>query len=548
MTLEDFLARFEKVTRSGAQFIARCPSHSDAAPSLAIKEEDGKILVFCHAGCSVESVLAALGLRLSDLFLDENKAQSREVCSYRYLNERSELLFEVVRFEPKDFRQRRPDGLGGWIWNTDGVRRVPYNLPGALAADQVIITEGERDAGTVTLFALRSTAGTCNPGGAGKWKPEYSELLRAKHIVVIPDNDEAGRKHAEQVAGSVHPVAASVKMLTLPGDVKDLTEWRDRGGTREQFERLIKDAPLYSPCQYKLATAEDFLKRSTSESGDFLVEELFHVHSHTIWQGRPKVGKSHTLLQVCFDLSVGLPVFGHFRAPRPARCVYVELEEPEPVTKARLAGILHANDGRGPDNSNLHFLSREDLYRWRILPRELLGARIRDFVAMLKDAGAEFVALVALRKFLAPGENLKDQDIAERLNEGIETIRTETRSAVGMAHHDRKSPADTVEAQGFGSTFLSAAVDAVFDIERGPDGVTRKVRAEARYNAPDCFWLAKRAVGAGEVIEWIEAPRDENALKLETLRKYMKDGMSLRKAAEAAGVPLATASRWWRGN
>lgn len=129
----------------------------------------------------------------------------------------------------------------------------------------------------------------------------------------------------------------------------------------------------------------------------------------------------------------------------------MELEEPEPVTKARFAAILHGNDGRGPDNGNLHFLSREDISRWRILPRELLGRGVREFTAMVKDVGAELVVLVALRKFLAATENLKDPDVAERLNEAIEFVRVEAGSAIAIAHHDRKSPATPSRRRALGA-------------------------------------------------------------------------------------------------
>lgn len=227
--------------------------------------------------------------------------------------------------------------------------------------------------------------------------------------------------------------------------------------------------------------------------------------------------------------------------------MYIELEEPELETRRRFAAMLRAR-GAGPDNGNLHFLSREDLCRWRVLPHELLRTRVRDFGAMLKDAGAELVVLVALRKFVAPGENLKDPDVAEALNNGVETLRLEVGCAIAMAHHDRKSAGDTIESQGFGSTFLSAAADGIFDLERADHGVTRKVRVEARYSALDCFHLRKEMTGDGEVIRFADPPMDPNVLRFDSLQSHLQQGKSLRKAAEAAGVPWTTARRWKERN
>ena len=104
----------------------------------------------------------------------------RIVATYPYTDEHGELLYEVLRYEPKGFRQRRPNGQGGWAWNLNGARRVLYRLPALLAdidADNTVwICEGEKDA-----EALRSAgaAATCNSGGAAtEWLPEYSGLLR----------------------------------------------------------------------------------------------------------------------------------------------------------------------------------------------------------------------------------------------------------------------------------------------------------------------------------------------------------------------------------
>lgn len=228
MNVEEVLSRLSGVRKSADGYVALCPAHADKNPSLSIDECDGKILLYCHAGCSPEAVCAALKIEMRELFTDRGPAP-RIVAEYTYSDERSQPLFQVVRFEPKDFRQRRPDGKGGWIWNLDGTRRVLYRLPELLAAESVLIVEGEKDAESARSLGIIAT---CNPGGAGKWCEEYSETLQGKRVAIIADADEPGRRHALAVAKSLFGKAASLKAAELPGS-KDLSAWVGDGGNRE---------------------------------------------------------------------------------------------------------------------------------------------------------------------------------------------------------------------------------------------------------------------------------------------------------------------------
>ncbi len=150
----------------------------------------------------------------------------RIVATYPYCDESGALLYEVVRVEPKTFHQRRPDGAGGWLWNLGDVRRVLYRLPGLLAEPRraVFVVEGERDTDTLIGMGLLATT---NAGGALKWRPEYAEPLAGRPIIILPDNDGPGRRHALMVAQSLHGVAASVRVVELPGlpPKGDVSDW-----------------------------------------------------------------------------------------------------------------------------------------------------------------------------------------------------------------------------------------------------------------------------------------------------------------------------------
>ena len=152
------------------------------------------------------------------------------VKTYDYVDEVSNLLFQVCRLDPKDFRQRRPDPNkpGKWIWNLDGVRQVPYRLPElheAIAAEMwIFVVEGEKDVDALVALGIHAT---CNPQGAGKWPVGFSEFFRDALVCIIPDNDKAGRVHCAKVGAALLGTAREVKALELPGlpEKGDFSDW-----------------------------------------------------------------------------------------------------------------------------------------------------------------------------------------------------------------------------------------------------------------------------------------------------------------------------------
>lgn len=251
LTLTQLLANFQKVKKQGNGYQAKCPAHEDHKASLSIRQGDENYLVYCHAGCETRLVLEAVGLTLSDLFSTAPKANLKSiiVATYDYRDENGQLLYQTVRKEPKTFLQRRPDKNGKWIWKLDSVRRVLYRLPELLAADPqatVFICEGEKDADALRNIGLIATT---SPQGAGKWRDEYSEHLQGREVVILPDNDTAGRKHADDVARSLYRIAASVKVLSLPNvpDKGDVSDWLKNGGDAESLCVTAENAPHWIP-------------------------------------------------------------------------------------------------------------------------------------------------------------------------------------------------------------------------------------------------------------------------------------------------------------
>lgn len=254
-------ARLEKQKQSTDGWVtALCPFHEDTNPSFAFERTTGNWK--CHGECGQGSVFdfeaKDRGLSFKDAMfaigdeLEVPRPNADSVVSqeYAYTDAEGKLLFQVVRKPGKKFSQRRPDGNGVWVWNLKGVERVLYRLPdlNARPDDLVYIVEGEKDADRLSGLGLLATT---NSGGAGKWKDEYSDTLANRNVVVLPDNDEAGRKHSEQVARSLGERNSSAKILKLPGltEKGDVSDWLDAGGSAEELQALVEETATWEQKQ-----------------------------------------------------------------------------------------------------------------------------------------------------------------------------------------------------------------------------------------------------------------------------------------------------------
>ena len=239
----DAIIRALDAKKSGDKYVAKCPAHQDDKPSLELSKPNGKVLVHCFAGCAQSDVIAAL--RAKGVWPDIS-TEKKIVATYDYPDADGKLIYQVVRYTPKDFRQRRPDDAGGWIWKMTGIIRVPYRLPGLIravsAGTTIYITEGEKDVGELDKIGLTATT---NAGGAGKWRKEYNEYFKGANVVILPDNDDPGKAHATQVMQSLSGIAREVKIVDLPGlpPKGDVSDWIAIGGTRDELESLCANAP-----------------------------------------------------------------------------------------------------------------------------------------------------------------------------------------------------------------------------------------------------------------------------------------------------------------
>lgn len=274
---------------------------------------------------------------------DEVPRSASPAAVYDYVDEAGEILFQVVRKPGHKFTQRQPNGAGGWKYKVRGVRQVPYRLPELLARtdDLVFVVEGEKDADNMHAMGLLAT---CNAGGAGKWRGHHSEFLRGRDVVILPDNDADGRKHAEQVSESLEGIARSVRVLELPGLAHkgDVSDWLAAGGTAEALVAMVEsiqpDANTAPPSLVHVDIS-DIMGAKLPPPG-FVFETIIPRRVVTLLGGHGGLGKSMLGLTLCAHAACGRS-WGPFNVD-PTPTAYVSLEDEADVVRYRLRRIIEA--------------------------------------------------------------------------------------------------------------------------------------------------------------------------------------------------------------
>jgi hypothetical protein len=325
----DIEAKLDGLKKSGDGWIARCPCHDDHNPSLSLTvTADGKVLAKCHAGCDQQQLVDELGLRSDTRDSDDEwTPRGPAIAVYDYRDESGALLFQVCRTADKEFPQRRPDPTAktGWRWSLGETRRVLFRLPELVAAasegQSVCIAEGEKDA----LALVRAgRVATCNPGGAGKWRPDYAAFFTDLDVTIFADKDTVGQGHARTVAATLEGVAKRVWIVEAADPHKDIAA------------HLAADLPLSAVQVTKdpdrVATPDlapdihEFLAEQETEN-DWLIPGLLERGERLMLTGFEGLGKSMLNRQIAVCLAAGLNPFTlSARGCRPVNVLVVDCE------------------------------------------------------------------------------------------------------------------------------------------------------------------------------------------------------------------------------
>lgn len=434
-----------------------CPFHDDKNPSFWFSKQSGNWL--CFAGCGKGTPF--------DLF-----ERLDLLRPYDYTDERGTLLFQVVRAPGKLFRQRRPDGNGGWLWRLTQVRRVPYRLHDLQQQRTVVIAEGEKDVDRLWSIGIPAT---CNPGGAGHWSDAYAQDLRAagvRSVVVIPDNDSPGRDHANAVSRSCLLAGLRVKIVTLPGlpNKGDVSDWLDAGHSASDLVDLERATPVLDiahldPVQQAQSasrseptlTALADLLNEPQEPTEWLVDGLLPMAGLSLAVGKPKAGKSTAARCLAYSAASGQPWLN--RPTQQGPVIYVAFEE----KRTKIAEHFRA---MGATSEPLWIFA---------------GTPPQDGLAWLRrECEARRPVLVIVDTLLKLIRVRDSNDYAEvsRALEPLLALARETGTHVMVVHHAAKGDRGDGDAV-LGSQAILGAVDTALFFKRS-DGY-RTMKSMQRY-------------------------------------------------------------------
>lgn len=404
----------------------------------------------------------------------QNKIQPARFMSavYDYIDEHGECVYQVVRYEPKTFRQRRPDGQGGWIWSVKDIPAVPYNLPAIMQSKKAIwIVEGEKCADALVKLGIVATT---NHGGAKNWSPELNKWFAGRDVVLLPDADDAGKAHADVVVSNLINTVNSIKSINLPGlsDKQDVYDWLVAGGTREQLAELVRatEAIQTAPTEIEPVTQEqpdvfdvyDITHLRNMPPVEWLVDGLLTKHGFAVIYGEPGAGKSFLAIDIALSVANGYAWHGD--AVAPGAVLYIAGEGVGGLGKRIKAWQAHH---RLTDNVPFYVLPTAVRFREPADVERLL----RTIDNLNTRFSAVFVDTVA--RALLGGDENSATDMGLFVD-ACEVVKRHCGCALVAVHHSGKDAARGMR----GSTALLGAVDTSVRVSKLEGTVTMVVEKQ----------------------------------------------------------------------
>lgn len=418
-----------------------------------------------------------------------SSTKRRIVKTYDYTDGEGGLLYQVVRFEPKGFAQRRPnpDKRGDWIWNLEGLGHGLYRLPElreALAAEEtVFIAEGEKD---VDSLWAQGIAATTNSGGAKHWSAVHAEMFRGRDVVVPIDNDKAGRERGEAIARSLHGVARRIRILDVAAQVPglaekgDISDWIADGATAETIFDAVGRLAAWSPpreTRYGRTSWRDLDKPSAEL--EFLVDDWLTTGDKSILAGASRSGKSFLAIDMGLSIALGRPWFGN--DVKQGLVVYQAGEGGRGLKRRLRAFRQHFRIEKDADVPFELLTAKVDLYA----PDDA-GGDTSKFIETVKNIAAETPDMPLRAVFIdtlsvAQGgaDEISGKDMGAVLA-NVDRISRETGAHVCLVHHMN---ADGKKLRGH--TSLLANVDEVLLVTRNETTNVRTVTLDKMKDGED---------------------------------------------------------------
>lgn len=498
MTTHDFISRLEGLTGSPNGYSAKCPAHDDAHASLSVAEgRDGRILLNCHAGCTLEQIVGAMGLTMNDLFPTEDRSLPSPDAGRR-VKAKDSIEAEYVYYED-DFtpvlrktKVRKADGSKyfywqhfngcGWEKGKAGLMTPLYRGETLKEADDVLIAEGEKDVDT--LIRLGYTAVSLPDGADSRWLEAYGERLRGRNVYILPDNDEPGRKYASMIAGKLFGKVSGLKILNLcdkwpempaKADVSDMVEALGEEAAAKAVNELAQYGPEYDPAEsaarFRALPASGF----ESEKTRFVWYPYIPIGDYTVLMAEGGTGKTFLCCKIAADISRGrkLPGDESCADPAPANVLIISGEDSGSLLKERLIGA-------DADLSKVFILDRTASEGLNF------DAGLVYFRELVKRCSPRLIIVDPWHAFLGKDVNINLVNALRPVLQKLANIAKECDCGLILVSHvNKRSQSDNANNAATGSTdFINAARSAIrviFDDAPGRKDYRIAVHTKSNY-------------------------------------------------------------------
>ncbi len=377
MQFHEFLEILQSKTgkglkKSGSGYAVCCPAHDDSNPSLSVSEgQDGKILLKCFGGCSIEAICSSLGVQISDLFFSEYDPRVSKRTVYSYQDENRQELYRKIRLVPgfngqaKSFYCERTDENGVITKNLKGCRKVLYRLPEVLKGisekTPIFLVEGEKDADRLTSHNLIATTST----ESLKWNDEFTQILTNADIVLLYDMDKTGLERRDLLCASLCGKVKRLRVVDLPDHQyqeahgADISDWLGMGHTISQFLDVVFKTPDYStPVDKKKLCVIGIGKFITMElpKHELILSPILLTQSLAMIYAKRGIGKTHIALEIAYAVATG-GSFLKWKAPKPRKVLYIDGEMPGFAIQERLQRIVNSRELKVPSDDYFHLIT-----------------------------------------------------------------------------------------------------------------------------------------------------------------------------------------------
>lgn len=584
--VELILSKLPDAKPNGSGWMARCPAHDDGRASLSVAVgDDGRVLIHCHAGCTTEAVVAGLGLTLADLMAGINRspcsapqaatkakankgsrrkksdppvyATAKDAiaelerkhgprsAAWTYEDAGGDPVGMVVRWDTHSGKDIRPVSKTGKGWIVGGMAepRPLYRLPELLARpdERVYVCEGEKAAEAAASIGLLTTTSPhgCESAKTADWSP-----LAGRDVVILPDNDDAGRRYAKQVAGILAALepAPSVKIVDLPelphkGDIYDWLESRDAvepealRGIVECFADdavpLDHDEIVGGPVLTCLADVEPAEVR-------WLWLRRVALGRITLLVGMPGEGKSFLTMYMASRVTTGSPWPDESDCPRGSVIFISAEDDPADTIRPRL-DVHHA------DVRRVHLLA--------MVRKPDKDGEQKEVMFTLSDVDAleaalkrhpdcKLVVVDPIGSFLGGRTDAHRDNEVRAVLAPVAKLAEKYGAAVVVVAHRRKSSGSFADDLALGSRAFTGIARAVWHLTRDKDNKNRRLLLPGKNNlAPEGGGLAFTIAGDPPAIRWERDPvkmTADDALATENSNEKQKPGPKSEARDQAA--------------